>query len=175
MINVVVAGPCGVGKSTIAEYFARSTGMTYLDFDELRGMDVKEGKAISPSPCSVSMLNLKDCLPTKLEKISSSFILDIGGDTVFRRSANNKERLDQIFWLKASYSVKIILLLAEKDVLFQRFVATKDRNESEFDEPWIDWKDVGEPYWRQCADLIIDTTSLMADDTVMKMKKWLFN
>src|SRR5437762_9648703 len=130
MINVVVAGPCGVGKSTIAESFARSMGIEYLDFDELRAIDMEERKGAF-SPCSVSTLNLKECLPTKLEKISSSFILDIGGDTVFRRSTNNKERLDQILWLKDSYSVKIILLLSEKDVLFQRFVATKGRNESE--------------------------------------------
>jgi len=170
MMNVVVAGPCGVGKSTIAESFARSVGIVYLDFDELRAIDMKERKGAF-SPCSVSKLNLKECLPAKLDKISSSFILDFGGDTVFRDRVNNEDRLDQILWLKENYSVKIILFIATKENLSQRFVASeKNRDLTEFDKLWIDWQNVAEPYWRRCADLIIDTTALSIDDTVIKMK-----
>ena len=138
-MNIVVAGLCGVGKSTIAEFFARNVGTIYLDFDELRAIEMEEMKDVSFSPCSASKLNLKECLPAKLEKISSSFISDIWGDTVFRRRANNEERLDQGRWLKEAYSVQIIILLAKKDILFARFTSGKPQNKSGFDELWLDW------------------------------------
>jgi hypothetical protein len=169
-MNVVVAGPCGVGKSTIAESFAQSVGIVYLDFDELRAIDMEERKGAF-SPCSVSKLHLKECLPAKLDKISSSFILDFGGDTVFRDLVNNEDRLDQILWLKENYSVKIILFITTKENLSQRFVASKkNRDLTEFERLWLDWQNIAELYWRRCADLIVDTTTLSIDDTVIKMK-----
>jgi hypothetical protein len=85
LINIIISGPCGVGKSAAAKRYALQTQMKYLDFDELRATDMERRKG-EISPCSVSYLDLTKCLPPMLENISSNFVLDIGGDTVFRRT-----------------------------------------------------------------------------------------
>jgi len=171
MTNIVIAGSCGVGKSTVAETFARSMGILHLDFDELRAVEIQDNKVVASSPCSVSKLNLRECLPSKLDKLSSCFILDFGGDTVFRNFVDNEERLKQVFWLKENYSVKVILLVANREILLERFITSeKNRDLTDFDKLWVDWQNVGEIYWRECADLVVDTTNLSVYDAVKEMK-----
>ena len=169
-MNIVIAGPCGVGKSTIAQSFAQKTGLVFLDFDELRAVEMSRKKE-GFSPCSVSKLNLKECLPSLLNTISTGFVLDIGGDTVFRPNANNDDRRDQVLWLKKTYSAQIVVLTAEREILYQRFTASKNRGTREFDVLWIDWESMGEPYWLSCADLIVDTTHQSISDTLKQIEE----
>lgn len=92
-MNIIIAGPCGVGKSTIASMLAKKTGMKYLDFDEIRATK-------NDPPCSLSKINIIECLSHELRNASIRFILDIGGGTVFRQTTNNDEQLRQILRLK---------------------------------------------------------------------------
>jgi hypothetical protein len=171
-VNIVIAGPCGVGKSKVAKSFAHQTRKKYLDFDELGIADMVKRK-VGISPFSSSRLNLKQCLPPILDTISIGFVLDIGGDTVFRPRADNDDRLMQILWLKKTYSAQIVVLTARKDILFERFIASKNRNASEFDETWMDWVTVGKPYWQRCVDLLVDTSLLATDDTSRQIEEML--
>ena len=169
-MNTLIAGPCGVGKSTIARSLAQGAGLIFLDLDELRADEMgrrREGF----SPCSVSKLNLRECLPPVLNTLTREFVLDIGGDTVFRPHANNDERREQVLWLKRSYSTLLVVLTAGRETLFQRFSTSKHRDTSEFDGLWLDWKSIGEPYWLGCADLVVDTTGKSIEETIKEIEK----
>ncbi len=173
-MNLVICGPCGVGKSSIAIYFAHQSQMKYLDLDEIRAADMERRKGV-PSPCSVSYLNLIECLSSKLDGVTKNFVLDIGGDTVFRPRANNIDRLNQIFWLKKTYAAKVALLMAKREILLQRFNSSKKRNESEFDQLWKDWYSVGLPFWQKCADKSFDTSTNTIDETSRQLQDMLNN
>ena len=143
--------------------------MVFLDFDDLRAAEMgrkKEGF----SPCSISKLNLKECLPSILDTLSIGFVLDIGGDTVFRTNANNDDRRDQVLWLKETYSAQIVVLTAEREILLQRFTSSKNRDINEFDPLWRGWKSIGASYWCSCADLIVDTTYQSIGDTILQIE-----
>lgn len=169
-MNIVIAGPCGVGKSEIGRALAEEAGLSFLEFDELRADEMgrrREGF----SPCSVSQLDLRKCLPPVLNALCREFVLDIGGDTVFRRDANNSERREQVLWLKRSYCALLVVLTAERETLLQRFSESKHQGTSEFDGLWLDWKSIGEPYWLGCADKVVDTTSKSIEDSIMEIGK----
>jgi hypothetical protein len=164
-MNIILTGPCGVGKSTIGQAYANRRGIEFIDFDEYRAVEMEKVNP-SISPCSVSYLDLRKCLPTRLDILSKDFLLDIGGDTVFRPFMNNEDRKVQVQWLKSNYSAMLVLLTANRETLFQRFSISKDRNRSgsdylieEFNELWNNWLSIGEPYWSEYADLRIDTSS----------------
>ena len=168
-MNIAIAGPCGVGKSTIGAFFARKSGLAFLDFDELRASEMSRKKS-GFSPCSVSKLDLRACLPPILGSLTTEFILDIGGETVFRPNVDNDERREQVVWLKNNYLVSIVVLTATPRILLQRFSASKNRGPTEFDELWTSWKSIGEPYWLSCADLVVDTTGKSAEDSVIEIE-----
>jgi RNase adaptor protein for sRNA GlmZ degradation len=174
MVNVVISGPCGIGKSTVAKSFAYRMKMAYLDFDELRSTDLDQRRS-GISPCSVSALNLKECLSSKLDVLHLCFVLDIGGDTIFRPRANNEERLKQVFWLKTTYLTQIVILTATHDILLKRFTTCKNRKEIEFDKVWEEWLTIGKQYWYRCADFLIDTTYLTVNDIDIQIEEILKN
>ena len=108
-----------------------------------------------------------------LNTTSTRFILDIGGDTVFRKNVDNDERLAQVIWLKDTYTTSIIVLTAKNEVLRGRFVSTKKRSEDEFDEIWKNWTDVAEPHWNKCGDIFIDTSYLTVDEIIGQIETYL--
>lgn len=169
-MKVVIVGPCGVGKSTVAKILANRANVTYLDFDEIGIQDMQKRKG-QVSPFSASKLNFLQSIPTIiLSTTSSRFVLDIGGDTVFRKNADNDERLAQVIWLKKTYTSPITVLTAKEDVLQRRFVSTKKRSENEFGEIWKSWTDIAEPYWKKCGDIFIDTSYLTVDEIIMQIE-----
>jgi len=165
-MNIIVAGPCGVGKSTTSCLFAQQAGMKYLDFDKLRA--TKNSLA-----CSLRSLNIIECLSQELNSAFMSFLLDIGGGTVFRPNTNNDERLKQIYQLKKKYSAKVVILTANQDVLFERYInietkgtVNKAQNTIYFNRLWSDWLIFEQPRWEECRDIIIDTSFLTIDGVI---------
>jgi cytidylate kinase len=161
--NVILAGPCGVGKSAVSELLTHKMGMRYLDFDTIRSSK-------NYPLCSLSKLNIIECLSSELNCNTRRFVLDIGGDTLFRKNADNNERIAQVMCLRETYAAVVIVLTANKDALQRRFVSTKNRTENEFDEIWRNWKDIAEPYWKKCGDIFIDTSFLTINETIGKIK-----
>jgi shikimate kinase len=158
-MRIVIVGPCGVGKTTISEILAKNAGVPYQDFDKIRAADIKQRRG-RPSPCSVSRLNMRECIPPILDRCINGFILDLGGDTIFRRNVDNEDRLQQMIWLKQTYHALIVVLTADKTELLTRFLSTKNRSPADFTDPWLDWHEIAEAYWQRCADSLIDTTNL---------------
>ena len=84
-MKVVLVGPCSVGKSTVAKLLANRANIVCLDFDEIGIQDMQKRKG-QVSPFSSSRLNFMQSIPTIiLNTTSTGFVLDIGGDTVFRK------------------------------------------------------------------------------------------
>ncbi len=165
-MKVVIVGPCGVGKTTVAKILANRANVAYFDFDEIGKLDMLKRKG-QVSPFSASRLNFMQSIPTIiLSTTSTKFVLDIGGDTVFRKNADNDERLAQVIWLKETYTSPITVLTAKKDVLQGRFISTKKRSKNEFDEIWKNWVDIAEPHWKNCGDIFIDTSFLTVDEVI---------
>lgn len=163
-MKVVIVGPCGVGKSTVAKFLANRANTPYLDFDEIGIQDMQKRKG-QVSPFSASRLNFLQSIPTIIPDTTfAKFVLDIGGDTVFRKNVDNDKRLAQVIWLKETYATPIVILAAQKDVLQKRFVSTKKRSGNEFDEIWQNWTDIAEPNWKKRGDIFIDTSFLTVDE-----------
>ena len=156
LVRVLLTGPCGVGKTAMARLLSSETeGIVHIELDR-----IKESVRVHPSPCSLKYLNLDECLSLILDNSSSSFILDIGGDSIFRSGVDNEDRLRQVQQAKVKYGMAVVVLKAEKDVLLARFTSSKNRTAGEFADVWYNWRSIEEPYWDRCADCIIDTTSL---------------
>ena len=158
-MNYILGGPCGVGKSTNAKLLSEYYGIVNLDFDTIRLDNMKKRRG-ERSPCSISFLDLEDCLKNILNSCQQGFVLDIGGSSIFRKDKDNQKRLDQILWLKGTFDAKVIVLFAKKSVVRQRFLATKNRKVDEFGTIWQAWKKIEKPYWQRCTDNFINTTGL---------------
>lgn len=164
--KVVLVGPCGVGKSTVGEILAKRICAEYLDFDKIGLMDMEKRKG-SVSPFSVSGLDLKKSIPLVIrEDFPKGFVLDIGGDTVFRKYKDNDERCRQILWLKETYAPMVLVLTAQKDKLQERFISTKNRKGDEFKRIWEEWVNIAEPNWKKCGGVFIDTTFLSIEGII---------
>jgi len=165
-MNYVIAGPCGVGKSAVAQALARRVSKMLLDFDALGLEDMKKHPGVI-SPFSVSRLNLEESLSPILMDLSGEFVLDLGGDNVFRNRVDNEDRRKQVEWLKQAYApIVIIVLTAQKEIVKARFVRVKNRSADEFDCVWQDWIAIAEPYWQSCGGIFVNTSCLRVDEVV---------
>ena len=171
-MKLFIAGPCGVGKSTVAKSLANRANIAYLDFDDIGLLDMQKRKG-HVSPFSASRLDLMLSMPIILTTTCTDYILDMGGDTVFRKTADNNERLEQVLWVKKTYTPHIIVLTAIKDILLTRYTSAKVRIINEFDDIWENWLCIAEPYWQKCWDIVIDTSFLTVDETIGQIESHL--
>lgn len=165
-MNIVLAGPCGVGKSTVGALLAAALDIGFVDFDDLRSRYFPEDTAVDQSPFSASHLELLKCLPAIRAQAPSGFLLAIGGDTVFRRGANNDERLLSVGYFKQETNAFIAVLTADRDILLARFSHKGGRTVESFDLPWLDWETEAKRFWWLCHDAWLDTSSLDAEQVV---------
>jgi len=68
-MNLLISGPCGVGKSTVSRILAEITKKSYKDFDKI-GIDDMEKRKPGISPFSIAGLNLLKCMPIIFESTS---------------------------------------------------------------------------------------------------------
>ena len=161
----LIAGPCGIGKTTLGKLLSQKLNIRFIDHDEMKGR-----VNLSPSPCSASRLRLDDCLREilDLEGHPNAFVFAIGGDSIFRPSADNNDRLVQLLHAKEKYGFIVSVLTAEKNILKHRFLQIKGRKEHEFPEIWENWKNVEEPNWEKCADCFVETSELILNHEIRR-------
>lgn len=169
MVNFILAGSCGVGKSVVGKYLANHAKLKYLDFDALGIKDMEERKG-GTSPFSRTGLNFRQSIPMIMDTSIDGYVLDIGGSTVFHEKADNNERLAQVIWLKNTYLARVIVLTATKETLANRFISDESRDKFDFDAIWDEWINIAEPYWRQCGDVFVDTSFLTISDVITKIE-----
>lgn len=128
--------------------------MVALEFDALRL------EYLNKPEFQLSTLNLLRCLPTLRTLAPEGFILDMGGDTLFRPDTDNDARLANINGFKAACAAAVVLLAATKAVVLTRYVSVKGGIQSAFEADWTHWQRFGAPRWKECADIALDTSSL---------------
>lgn len=152
-LRLLLAGPCDVGKSEVAKSLvAMNMKIKHIEQDQLKnGRKPSHGK---PSPCSIKFFDIEKCFSPEISG-ANEFILDTAGNNIFRKSVNNQERLKQLLRFKNNYGIKIAVLTISYPKLKERFnflsYAVND-----FEEIWNSWEKVEKPYWKKCADLLID-------------------
>jgi shikimate kinase len=153
-----IAGPCGIGKTTLGKLLSEELKLRFIDHDEM-----KEKVNHYPYPCSVSKLNIAECLRESLviEGNPNSFIFAAGGDSIFRVGADNDARLLQLSQVKENYAFVVVVLIAEETILEQRYLQVGTRDKENFSNIWNNWINVEQPYWEKCADYIVDTSDLV--------------
>lgn len=150
---ILIAGPCGVGKSTVSELIASETGFPLENLDDARR------KYESTDPYfRLSFFDLQACV-RKLAP-NGRAVIDIGGDTMFRTGAAALDNLDmyrdQVEKLKAASGCAVIVLDAPEAVLRSRFQSCKPQRATWFDAALTAWA-TAKPYWEELADFVIDT------------------
>lgn len=157
-MRILLAGPCGVGKSKAARMIAAHRPATpVLDVDALRFLP--DGITVAPG-CALSHFDIELCLGQQLDAVGTDFVIDLGGDTLFRSCADNNARLDQLRNFKLARGIHVVLLCASESVALRRFLSCKGRTPDMFAPQWNEWRDVAAPYWHACADSVIETDNL---------------
>lgn len=169
-MNLLISGPCGVGKTTISKMLAINIKKTYLSFDEF-GLKDMEKRRPKISPFSHAGLDLLVCMQIMLEKIEGEFILEIGGDNIFRSEADNIRYLSDLIEIKRKYSMKVFILVADKNLVYRRFQKTRNTSiNHDFENIWLEWKNTIKPFWEKCSDYFLDTSALSEDETCQFIK-----
>lgn len=167
--RLFIAGPCSVGKSTVSNIVSKYLSIEYLDYDNL-GIKDMENNNHQISPFSLMGFNLKKSIYPLIENNSNGFIIDMGGENVFRHGVDNDNRLRQILDLKEDLQVKVIVLFSNQQILYKRFCSSKNRKKEEFLSIWNNWIELIFPYWKICGDRFIDTSYLnperMAEEVI---------
>ncbi len=148
----MVAGPCGIGKTMFSSQLIFDLpNIRHIELDKIKYQTDQ-----NPSPCSLRYLNLEKCFAPHIQSRKSGFVIDIGGDAIFRSQVDNLARLQQVNDFKLKYDITIILLIASHDFVQDRFLSTKNRHINEFAGVWKAWESIEYPHWLKCADVVID-------------------
>jgi hypothetical protein len=153
-----LAGPCGVGKTTLGKILSTKLELHFIDHDEM-----KEKINRFPFPCSISNLNIDECLKESIlaEGKPDGFIFAVGGDSIFKSSVDIDERLLQLRQAKKKYGFHIILFTAEEKILEHRYLQVGARGPESFTDVWNNWITIERPAWEKCADYIIETSKMV--------------
>lgn len=141
-VPLLLAGPAGVGKTTLACEVAKKYNLAHIDHDRLK---------VSNNRCTLHDFDPFDCFSNTISP-QEQFVIDIGAGTVFRGDKNNSERLDLMNAFKRHFGLTIVVLTADRAVVRERFLRKKGSPpESEFDNTWALWE-VARTWWMKCAD-----------------------
>ncbi|HZV07057.1 MAG TPA: shikimate kinase [Gemmataceae bacterium] len=166
--RLFLIGPRGSGKSTVARLLAHEIGWDWLDADEV--LEKRYGQSIRAIFAAEGEAGFRDKEAVVLGELCrlDRCIIATGGGIVLRE--NNRALLRA--------SGRIVWLKADVDTLWQRVQAdgaTADRRppltvggREEMEEILR----LREPLYRQCADLIVETTGRAPAAIVAEILHW---
>ena len=141
-IRLLLAGPAGVGKSTLAHSLYKRFNISHVNHD---GMKPEEDIS---HPCTLHQFDPYGCFRDDISS-KEQFVIDIGAGTVFRKDKDNAARLDRIVAFKRDYNLTIVVLTADRTVVRKQFLKKGDRQH--FKNACDEWK-IAYPWWQKCLD-----------------------
>jgi cytidylate kinase len=162
-MNILLSGPCGIGKTAIASRLSINLRIKHVDLDKF-----------SDLPCTRGWFDLNKCMPILQKEITGDFILDVGGSTIFHRGVDNDNHLKDILSVKQICQFIVITLFANKEIAEKRFKATRSSytlTQDDFEKIWLEWNEIILPYWEKCLDFLVDTSYLSIDQTCQIIEK----
>ena len=160
--RLLLAGPAGVGKSTIARSLSDTLAIDWIDFDAVRARLRETGEHLD-----LSRYDFADTAIGYLPAPPAGVVLDVGGDSVFRERADYSARLAQVQRLKADAALVVVLLAAEKEVVRERYMnCGKPSSGAAFDSDWESWLTHMQPYWARCADREVHVNGSLSNELI---------
>lgn len=158
MRNLFVCGPCGVGKSTVSAWLASKLSYQHIEWD-----------IVAPKlGITVNGTDLHRLMP-HLGKIEQGFILDFGGDAIFRPNQDNAVNRAQLLNLKGQLCMNGLLLNAPKSVVLERLHTSPKGPILDFDAYWDSWINFGLPNWVSCVEHVVSNSEQFTDSLVAQL------
>jgi shikimate kinase len=151
--NLVLIGPMGGGKSSVARELAQRTGWRWVDTDRLAaqeaGLSIPE---IFAQHGEDYFRELEAAAVRSLSRLSPVIVATGGGVVLRPQNAALLRALGSVVWLTAS-----------EDVLFERISRTRKRPLLQTTDPRATMRELlaaRDPLYAACAHFKIDTTTL---------------
>jgi len=164
--RIFLIGYRGTGKSTVARLLAEALGWDWVDADA--ELEARSGRSIRSIFAEEGEQNFRDREEAILEDLCSRsrVVVATGGGVVLRES--NWRRLQatgRVVWLTADADTICHRLAADPTTAERRPALTSatgacDRAEVE------ELLDKREPFYRACADVVVDTTHRSPEEVV---------
>ena len=140
--QLLLAGPAGVGKSTLAHSLYKRFNITHVNHERMRPDEDFS------HPCTLHQFDPYGCFRDHIS-LKEQFVIDIAAGTVFREDKNNEATLNRMLDFKRDYDLTIVVLLADRTIVQEQY-----RNKgslTNFNRAWGEWE-AAYPWWQKCLD-----------------------
>jgi shikimate kinase len=154
MRSLIIAGPGGVGKTTAGRALSERLRLRLYELDAIRSRAPESDLSYTASRLDFERIVAREIPPDE------TFVLDVGGDTLFRAGANNDGRLAGLRRVVAERGCLVVLLDSDDDeTIVSRYLQGGSKlPESLAIEVLRSWREHSQPYWAAVANASLDAS-----------------
>lgn len=163
--SLILVGPMGAGKSTIGRLLARSLARPFVDTDhELERRTGASIPLIFEIEGEAGFRERESRLIDELTR-QSGIVLATGGGAVIRAENRAHLRRGRVIYLNTTVDQQLARTAHDRNRPLLQTADPRGRLEALLAER--------DPYYREVADLIVDTGSQRAKEVVRRIRNWL--
>ena len=166
MKNIILIGFMGTGKSAVGRCLAKALNMQYIDTDEM--IEKREGRTINDIFAGPGESFFREAEAEMLDILEGvkDHVIATGGGIILRSS--NVEKLKKLG--------KIVLLWTRPEIISERLKDKSDRPLLNVPDPSAKIREIldqRKPLYEKAADMVVDTSTLSAEDACNKIAEGL--